>query len=91
MSKLPRAVLINFYGLTEGDATFHMTSPAFGTIRVSPIGRPVQDTKVYLLDEYLNPVPDGKPGEICLAGEGLFDQYLNCPELNARTMGFQPF
>jgi thioesterase domain-containing protein/acyl carrier protein len=81
--QLPRAVLINFYGLTEGDASYHVVSPRFPYEMSVPVGRPVQDTKVYLLDENLNPVPPGQPGEICLAGEGLFHKYLNCPELNA--------
>ena len=89
--RLPRAVLINFYGLTEGDATCHVTSPAVSYDTSVPIGRPVQNTRVYLLDEYLKPVPDGNPGEICLAGEGLFHQYLNCPELNGERWVPNPF
>jgi acyl-CoA synthetase (AMP-forming)/AMP-acid ligase II len=51
----------------------------------------VQDTKVYLLDESLKLVPMGKPGEICIAGEGLFHKYLNCPELNAERWVSNPF
>jgi len=89
--QLPKTVLINFYGLTEGDATYHITSPAFRYDRTVLIGRPVQDTKVYLLDESLKPVPEGKPGEICLAGEGLFHKYLNWPELNAERWLSNPF
>jgi amino acid adenylation domain-containing protein len=89
--QLPEAVLINFYGLTEGDATFHVTSPAVQYDTSVPVGRPVQNTKVYVLDEYLNPVPEGKPGEICLAGEGLFHEYLNCPELNSQRWFPNPF
>lgn len=89
--QLPRAVLINFYGLTEGDATCQVTSAAVPYDGGVPIGRPVQNTKVYLLDEDLHPVPEGKPGEICLAGEGLFHQYLNCPELNAERWISNPF
>jgi thioesterase domain-containing protein/acyl carrier protein len=88
---LPEAVLINFYGLTEGDATSHLTHPSVAYETSVPIGRPIQNTKVYLLDESLNPVPDGEPGEICLAGEGLFHQYLNCPELNVERWLPNPF
>ena len=88
--QLPRAVLINFYGLTEGDATFHITSPAVQYDNSVPIGRPVPATKVYLLDEHLNRVPDESPGEICLAGEGLSHKYLNCPELNAERWVSNP-
>ncbi|HJQ14980.1 MAG TPA: amino acid adenylation domain-containing protein [Anaerolineales bacterium] len=89
--KLPRAVLINFYGLTEGDATWHLTSPGLQYDTNVPIGRPVQDTRVYLLDENLKPVPEGQAGEICLAGEGISCKYLNCPELNAERWVSNPF
>ncbi len=89
--KLPRAVLINFYGLTEGDATYHVVSPGFPYDTSIPVGRPVQNTKVYLLDEKLNPVSPGQPGEICLAGEGLFHKYLNCPDLNQERWVTNPF
>lgn len=89
--QLPRAVLINFYGLTEGDGTFHAASPAFQYDTGVPIGRAVPDTQVHLLDEDLNPVPAGQLGEICLAGEGLSHKYLNCPELNAERWVSNPF
>lgn len=89
--QLPRAVLINFYGLTEGDATFHITSPVSQYETGVPIGRPVPVTKVYLLDEHLTPVPEGGAGEICLAGNGLSHKYLNSPELNAERWVPNPF
>ena len=89
--QLPRAMLINFYGLTEGDATYHVVSPGLPYHTSVPVGRPVQDTKVYLLDENLNPVAPGQPGEICLAGEGLFHKYLNCPDLNEQRWVTNPF
>ena len=89
--QLPHAKLINFYGLTEGDATFHVTSAEFPYGANVPVGRPVQDTRVYLLDEDLKQVPVGQTGEICLAGEGLFHKYLNCPELNAERWVPNPF
>ena len=89
--QLPRAVLINYYGLTEGDGTFYVTSPACQYDKNVPIGRPAPDTKVYLLDESLNPVAQGASGEICLAGEGLSHKYLNCPELNHERWVPNPF
>jgi amino acid adenylation domain-containing protein len=89
--RLPRAALINFYGLTEGDASFHITSPEVQYQTSVPIGRPVQDTEVYLLDENLNRVAPGKLGEICLGGDALFHEYLNCPELNATRWIPNPF
>ncbi|HUE99713.1 MAG TPA: amino acid adenylation domain-containing protein [Anaerolineales bacterium] len=89
--KLPNAILINYYGLTEGDASYHVTSPAFEYATSVPIGRPAGNTKIYLLDEYLNLVPEGQAGEIYLAGDGLFYEYFNCPELNAERWISNPF
>jgi amino acid adenylation domain-containing protein len=89
--QLPRAVLINFYGLTEGDASFHVTSPKFQYDTGVPIGRPVHDTRIYLMDEDLKPVREGQAGEICLVGDALSYKYLNCPELNAERWVSNPF
>jgi thioesterase domain-containing protein/acyl carrier protein len=89
--QLPAAVLINFYGLTEGDATFHITSPAMEYAAGVPIGRPVQGTQVYLLDENLRPVAAGETGEICISGDALSHEYVNCPELNAERWVSNPF
>ncbi len=89
--KMPRSVLINFYGLTEGDATAYIV-PGDGEYPANmPVGRPGQNTKVYLLDEYLNPVPAGMVGEIYLSGQGLFREYLNRLELNAERWIENPF
>ena len=90
-AQLPRAVLINFYGLTEGDATSYVTSSLSQYDSGVPIGGPIQDTKIYLLDEQLNIVSEGTPGEICLAGPGLFHEYLGCPELNTERWVLNPF
>lgn len=89
--KLPGAVLINFYGLTEGDATYHVTSPGIDYDTNIPIGHPVPGTQVYLLDENLGRVPVGDCGEICLAGEALSHEYVNCAELNAERWVTNPF
>ena len=89
--QLPRAVLINFYGLTEGDASFHVISASSQYETGVPVGRPVAATQVYVLGEDLKPVPQGESGEICLAGEGLSHQYLNAPELNAERWVSNPF
>lgn len=88
---LPQAVLINYYGLTEGDACYHVTSPDYQYMTLVPIGRPVRNARVYLLDEHLSPVPAGKAGEICIAGDGLSHCYVNCPELNAERWTANPF
>lgn len=89
LHKLPKAKLINFYGLTEGDVAQMEITPA--SLDELSVGRPVINTKVYLLDEFNNPVPPGIPGEICVSGEGLFKGYLNRPDLDEKAFFINPF
>jgi amino acid adenylation domain-containing protein len=90
-SRLP-AELHNLYGPTEAavDVTYwacrrHETRPTV------PIGRPIANTQVYVLDERLQPVPAGAPGELHLGGVGLGRGYLNRPELTAEKFIPNPF
>jgi amino acid adenylation domain-containing protein len=81
--QFPECRLVNGYGPTEG-TTFscHYTIPADARFeRCVPIGRPVANTRVYVLDCHLNPVPIGVPGELWIAGDGLARGYLNREEL----------
>lgn len=78
-------ILVNNYGPTEATvvATSGHISPV-GQADTSPsIGRPVANTQVYILDEYLRQVPIGMPGELCIGGVGLARGYLNRPALTA--------
>ncbi|HEV2799100.1 MAG TPA: amino acid adenylation domain-containing protein, partial [Pyrinomonadaceae bacterium] len=87
---LPTAKLYNLYGPTEAtiDATSH---PCDATQQKVPIGRPVANTQIYILDRHLRPVPVGVPGELYIAGDGLARGYLNRPELTAERFLPDPF
>ncbi|MGH8545411.1 MAG: non-ribosomal peptide synthetase, partial [Gammaproteobacteria bacterium] len=89
----PHLRLINSYGPTETtvsvtawEAPHDCEMPA-----PIPIGRPLANTTVYILDPYLNPVPIGVPGELCIGGAGLARGYLNRPELTAEKFIANPF
>jgi amino acid adenylation domain-containing protein len=87
------ATLFNQYGPTEAtiDATFWECRPGEGEPTYVPIGRPIANTDVYLLDARVQPVPIGVPGELCIAGVGLARGYLNRPELTAERFMPHPF
>ncbi|MFC9996173.1 non-ribosomal peptide synthase/polyketide synthase [Nocardia sp. NPDC127526] len=89
--ELTGAQLHNLYGPTEAavDVTFHEVTAA-DTVTV-PIGAPVFNTQVYVLDSRLNPVPAGVPGELYLAGVQLARGYVARPELTADRFVANPF
>jgi amino acid adenylation domain-containing protein/FkbH-like protein len=85
--------LINGYGPTE-NTTFtacHPILPGFTGERSVPIGRPISNTQCYVVDEHLQPVPIGVPGELLAGGDGLALGYLNRPELTAEKFVPHPF
>ncbi len=85
LAELPGMRLVNGYGPTE-NTTFTCAAPlAAGTaIGASvPLGRPIANTRVHLVDRWLQPVPIGVTGELCAAGDGLARGYLGRPELTA--------
>ena len=92
LRKFPRCQLINGYGPTEC-TTFACCYRVPKSIRSSsiPIGRPIANTQIYILDDALNPVPVGIPGEIHIAGAGLARGYLNRPALTAEMFIPDPF
>ncbi|MBD2195449.1 MULTISPECIES: non-ribosomal peptide synthetase [Calothrix] len=89
--KNPR--LINMYGITE--TTVHVTYRPISlqdlTGNASVIGREIPDLQIYLLDDKLQPVTDGLPGEIYVAGAGVTSGYLNRPALTAERFLANPF
>ncbi|MEP6915274.1 MAG: amino acid adenylation domain-containing protein, partial [Acidobacteriota bacterium] len=90
--KLPGAILLNLYGSSEvaADVTSSVVDSTDETSSVA-VGRPIANTRVYLLDEQLSPVPVGVPGEIYIGGEGLARGYLHLPELTAQAFIPDPF
>ncbi|MFF4602520.1 amino acid adenylation domain-containing protein [Streptomyces sp. NPDC001339] len=88
---LPGVELHNLYGPTEAavDVTYHACAPD-GTGPV-PIGRPVWNTRLYVLDAAGRPCPPGIPGELHLAGRQLAECYLRRAELTASRFVTDPF
>jgi amino acid adenylation domain-containing protein len=75
----------NEYGPTETTVTsieMLVPPPGDGTVR-TPIGKPIGNTRVYILDNRLHPLPIGVPGELCIGGKGVARGYLNNPEITA--------
>jgi amino acid adenylation domain-containing protein len=84
------ASLWNMYGPTETTiwSSVYEVESGKGAI---PIGRPIANTQIYLLDQHLQPVPIGVPGELHIGGDGLSRGYLNRPELNSEKFIPNPF
>jgi aspartate racemase len=85
--------LINGYGPTE-NTTFTCCHVMTADTRIGhtvPIGRPISNTRVYILDAHQQPVPVGVVGELYAGGAGLSRGYLNQPELTAEKFVADPF
>jgi amino acid adenylation domain-containing protein len=82
--RMPHAVLYNLYGLSEAwDVSWYEPDARHSTLPRVPIGRPIADTRTYILDAHLQPVPIGVPGELYVGGVGLAQGYVKHPQLTA--------
>ncbi|MEU1311709.1 amino acid adenylation domain-containing protein [Streptomyces cinnamoneus] len=90
-ARFPHVPLMNAYGLTETcDDTNHEVMTAAPERDSVPLGRPVNNVTVYVVDERLRPVPLGAPGEIVFSGVCVGRGYVNDPERTAAAFGEDP-
>ncbi len=90
--QLPHARLLNNYGCTElNDITYYDAAEYDGTQGFVPIGKPIQNTRLYVLDREGRLVPEGVPGELHVASLSMSDGYQNLPEFTAERYRADPF
>jgi acyl-coenzyme A synthetase/AMP-(fatty) acid ligase/acyl carrier protein len=93
----PGCEIINHYGPTEttvGSLTLRLSEVPQLSVTDSatvPIGRPISNTRVYILDQHLAPVPVGVAGELYIGGDGVTAGYLNQPDKTAERFVPDPF
>ena len=91
----PKVELVNSYGPTETTVISSLyrydATKAIPPNGIMPIGKPIANTVIYILDKNLQLVPPGVPGEICIGGRGVARGYLNRPEMTARNFVRNPF
>lgn len=93
LTEIPGITLINGYGPTE-NTTFTCCFPMRSVDDVRhtvPIGRPIANTRIYILDKNRRPVPQGVPGELYTSGDGVANGYLNREELTREVFLPNPF
>jgi amino acid adenylation domain-containing protein/non-ribosomal peptide synthase protein (TIGR01720 family) len=93
LEQLDGVQVINGYGPTE-NTTFtccHRVSAGSPLERSVPIGRPIANTQVYVLDREMEPAPVGVAGELYIGGDGLAREYWRRPELTAEKFVPNPF
>ncbi|MBD2521400.1 non-ribosomal peptide synthase/polyketide synthase [Nostoc sp. FACHB-133] len=93
LSQLSNCTLHNHYGPSESHVATSFTLPSLVDTwpPLPPIGRPISNTQIYILDKYLQPVPIGVQGEVYIAGVLLARGYLNRPELTQEKFIPNPF
>ncbi|WP_373545576.1 amino acid adenylation domain-containing protein [Chamaesiphon sp.] len=89
----PPQRLLHVYGPTESTtfSTWYLVSDVLEEAKTIPIGRPIANTQVYVLDRQMQPVAIGVTGELHIGGDGLARGYLNRPELTQAKFVPNPF
>jgi amino acid adenylation domain-containing protein len=89
----PRVPLVNTYGSTEccDNVSSHVVTAPPRALSSVPIGRPIANIRLYVLDAHLQPVPIGVAGELYVGGAGVGRGYLNDPEQTRRSFLPDPF
>jgi amino acid adenylation domain-containing protein len=89
----PPERLLHMYGPTESTtfASWHLINEVHRSTKTIPIGKPVANTEIYILDPYLQVVPIGVPGELYVGGDGLARGYLQLSALTAEKFIPHPF
>jgi thioesterase domain-containing protein/acyl carrier protein len=94
LALLPNTEIINGYGPTESTTftcCYRIPRQLDDNLTSIPIGRPIANTEIYILDSHRKPVPIGVAGEIYIGGDGLARGYLNRRELTEEKFVAHPF
>lgn len=91
--KNPKLKIINLYGPAENttSSTYYIVEKLDTKALTVPIGKAINNNQVYIVDENLQPVPIGAPGELLVGGAGLAKEYVNLPDLTKEKFIINPF
>ena len=89
LRKITKAKIYNGYGPSE--TTIYSAFKELTHEKVINIGRPVLNTRAYIVDKYLNLMPIGIIGELCISGAGVMKGYVNQPDMNREKLITNPF
>lgn len=90
LGELVLGALVNMYGPTE-TTVWSSTYTVTGSETTIPIGRPIANTALYILDPHMQPVPVGTPGDLYIGGKGVARGYWRRPDLTADRFVSNPF
>ena len=93
LNYLGKGKILHVYGPTETTvfASYYPVEKIDKRLGTIPIGKPLSNTTVYILDSFLKPVPVGVTGQICISGDGVSRGYLNNPTLTLEKFVLNPF